>query len=93
MAVKNALDSAPVYVHLDLDVLDPEFFPAQFPAPGGLDPDKLFDLLDSVSEDCELVGLEVTAFEAPGAESERREAAATAMGVLEPLLNALPVPA
>ena len=36
VAVKNALDSAPVYVHLDLDVLDPEVFPAQFPAPGGL---------------------------------------------------------
>ena len=89
VAVKNALDSAPVYVHLDLDVLDPEVFPAQFPAPGGLDPDKLFDLLDSVSEDCELVGLEVTAFEAPGAESELRAATQTAMHALEPVLEAL----
>ena len=31
VAVKNALDGAPVYVHLDLDVIDPEHFPAQFP--------------------------------------------------------------
>ena len=75
VAVKNALDSAPVYIHLDLDVLDPESFPAQFPAPGGLGPDKLFDLLESVSEDCELVGLEITAFEAPEYEPELREAA------------------
>jgi arginase len=89
VAVKNALDSAPVFVHLDLDVLDPERFPAQFPAPGGLDPDKLYDLLDSVAEDCELVGLEVTAFEAPEAEPERRAAARTAMHVLEPVLEAL----
>ena len=36
VAVKNALDGAPVYIHLDLDVIDPEEFPAQFPAPGGL---------------------------------------------------------
>ena len=49
VAVKNALDGAPVYVHLDLDVLDPEDFPAQFPAPGGLRPDKLYDLLEAVA--------------------------------------------
>jgi arginase len=89
VGVKNALDGAPVFVHLDLDVLDPEHFPAQFPAPGGLHPDKLYDLLDSVTEDCELVGLEVTAFEAPEDEQSRMEAADTAMHVLEPVLDAL----
>ena len=87
VAVKNALDGAPVFVHLDLDVLDPEHFPAQFPAPGGLHPDKLYDLLDSVTEDCELVGLEVTAFEAPEDEKARVAAAETAMHVLQPLLD------
>jgi arginase len=90
VAVKNALDAAPVYVHVDLDVLDPEEFPAQFPAPGGLSADKLFDLAESVTEDCELIGLEVTAFEAPEDEAERQAAATTAMRVLEPLLEAVP---
>jgi arginase len=89
VAVKNALDGAPAFVHLDLDVLDPEHFPAQFPAAGGLHPDKLYDLLDSVTEDCELVGVEVTAFEAPEDESSRLSAAETAMRVLEPVLDAL----
>jgi arginase len=89
VAVKNALDGAPAFVHLDLDVIDPEHFPAQFPAPGGLHPDKLYDLLDSVTEDCELIGLEVTAFEAPEDERGRRVAAETAMHVLGPLLDAL----
>jgi arginase len=89
VAVKNALDGAPVYVHLDFDVLDPKHFPAQMPAPGGLDPDKLFDLLEAVSEDCVLLGLEATAFEAPDDERERRTAAETAMHVLEPLLDRL----
>ena len=28
VAVKNALDGSPVFIHLDLDVLDPEEFPA-----------------------------------------------------------------
>ena len=87
VAVKNALDGAPVYVHLDLDVLDPEAFPAQFPAPDGLHPDKLYDLLEAVRDDCRLLGLEVTAFEAPDDPSACRDAAATAMHVLEPLLE------
>jgi arginase len=90
VAVKNALDGAPVYVHLDLDVIDPGIFPAQFPAPGGLPPEKLFDLLEAVAEDCELVGLEVTAFEAPEDEEARSAAAALSLHVLEPLLEAVP---
>ena len=90
VAVQNALDAAPVYVHLDLDVLDPQVFPAQFPAPGGLAPEKLYDLLEAVTEECELVGVEVTAFEAPEDPEEREEAAAVALHVLEPLLDAIP---
>jgi arginase family enzyme len=89
VAVKNALDGAPVYVHLDLDVLDPEHFPAQFPAPGGLAPDKLFDLAEAVVEDCRLVGLEITAFEAPDDPAAHAAAAETAMQVVEPFLDRL----
>jgi arginase len=90
VAVQNALAAAPVYVHLDLDVLDPRAFPAQFPAPGGLQPDKLYDLLDAVAAESELVGVEVTAFEAPDDPERRDESAALAAQVLEPLLDAIP---
>ena len=88
VAVKNALDGAPVFVHLDLDVLDPEHFPAAFPAPGGLHPDKLYDLLDAVVEDCELVG--ARGHRVRGARGSRRSRPTrpeTAMHVLEPLLD------
>jgi arginase len=89
VAVKNALDGAPAFVHLDLDVLDPEEFPAAVPAPGGLSSDKLYDLMEAVAEDSELVGLEITAFEAPDDEEERADMAETAMRVLDPLLDRL----
>ncbi len=89
VAAKNALDGAPVFVHLDLDVIDPEHFPAAVPAPNGLHPDKLYDLIDSVLEDCELVGLEVTAIELPEDEEARAVATETAMHVLEPFLDHL----
>jgi arginase len=89
VAVKNALDGAPVYIHFDTDVIDPEHFPAAVPAPGGLHPDKLYDLLDSVLEDCELAGIEITNFDAPEAEQARIGAAETMMHVLEPVLDQL----
>jgi arginase len=63
--LQNALDGAPTYVHLDLDVLDPEVFPAQFPSPGGLTEEKLYDLLDAVADSCEVGGVEVTSCEGP----------------------------
>lgn len=90
VAVKNAIDGAPVYVHLDLDVLDPGVFPAQFPVPDGLAPAKLFDVLEAVASASEIVGLEVTAFEAPDDDAERHAAAALAAQTLEPLLDAIP---
>ncbi len=89
VAVKNALDSSPVYVHIDLDVLDPDSFPARSPASDGLSTEKLFDLLEAVVEDCELVGLEITAFAASEDELERRAAASTVLHAIEPLLDAL----
>jgi arginase len=89
VAAKNALDGAPIFVHLDLDVIDPEHFPAAVPAPNGLHPDKLYDLMDSVLEDSELVGLEVTAIELPEDEEASAVATETAMHVLEPFLDHL----
>lgn len=89
VGVKNALAGAPVFIHLDLDVLDPEEFPAAVPAPGGLSSDKLYDLMEAVADDSELVGLEITMFEAPDDEDERADMAETAMRVLDPLLDCL----
>ena len=90
VAVSNALDRSPVYVHLDLDVIDPEQMPAQYPASGGLTAEKLFDVLEAVAETSELVGLEVTCFEAPEDREERQALAELVMHVLEPLLAVVP---
>jgi len=84
---QNALDRAPVYVHLDLDVMDPAVFPALFPAENGLAPEKVYDLLEAVADECEIVGFEVTAFDAPEDEEEREALAAIALHVVGPLLD------
>ena len=63
--VANRLRGHKVYVHLDLDVLDPDVLPSQFAVPCGMSDTGLRTLLTEVGRDCEVVGLEVTAFEYP----------------------------
>jgi arginase family enzyme len=86
--VVDAVDGADVYVHLDLDVLDPDLFPAQFPAPGGLSDEGLRRLLDEVDQSARrVVGLEVTAFEAPESAAEVQRLAELVADVAMPLLE------
>ena len=78
-ALADALRDHEVFVHLDLDVLDPSILPAQFPTPGGLSDGGLRTLLAEVAEACELVGVEITSFGSP----ELVELVAT---IVDPLL-------
>jgi arginase len=77
---------APLYVHLDLDVLDPGIFPAQFPVAHGLSRAGLRTLLAEVSRATTVVGAELTAFEAPEDPEERRRLAEMVGDAVEPLL-------
>ena len=56
----EALAGLPVFVHLDLDVLDPSALPATFPAPGGWSFERLAQVLAAVADGGELIGAEVT---------------------------------
>jgi arginase family enzyme len=76
----DVLRDREVFVHLDLDVLDPSVLPgARFPAPGGLSDGGLRRLLEDVASCCTLVGCEVTAFAAP-------EMAELVASIVDPLL-------
>jgi arginase family enzyme len=59
------LDGLEVFVHLDLDVLDPSVFPAQFPVDGGLLPAELRAFLAEACAACTILGAEITSA-APG---------------------------
>jgi arginase len=55
----------PVFVHLDLDVVDPSVLAPQFPVPDGLQAADVRDVLARLRDEGRLVGLEVTALEDP----------------------------
>jgi arginase len=84
-----ALGDDPVFVHLDLDVLDKDELPVLFPAPGGLEIAELRQVLARVAEGREVVGFEVTNFQAPIDEFERMLGATAVKRVVEPLLDPL----
>jgi arginase family enzyme len=87
--MQNALDGAPVYVHLDVDVLDHRMLPLNHAvkAPGGFDDGKLLDLLEALAETSEVIGIEIVGFEAGRGEPQQTAMAAeTIAAVLDPLL-------
>jgi arginase len=61
----EAIRDRPVFVHLDLDILDPSVLSSPFPAPGGLSDAGLRTLLTEVAAACELIGCEITGFHDP----------------------------
>ena len=85
-AVADAVRGERAFLHLDLDILDPSVMAAGVPAPGGLSADELRSLLADLVEAAELVGVEITAFEAPDDPGECERLAARVAGAVEPLL-------
>jgi arginase family enzyme len=62
----GALEGREVFVHLDVDILDPTVMPGQlYPAPGGLDMTQLRDVLADVAARARIVGAEITCFSTP----------------------------
>ncbi|HEX8205481.1 MAG TPA: arginase family protein, partial [Solirubrobacteraceae bacterium] len=80
------LAGLPVYVHLDLDVLDPSVFPAQFPEEGGLSDGGLRTLLGELADGAEILGIEITAFEAPDDDTSTAGLAELVVSIVEPLI-------
>lgn len=74
-AAMAALGHAPVYVHLDPDVLDPADNPVPYGRAGGLRADELHALLRSLVRRGPVIGVEVTAFHSDDAASLRRRVA------------------
>jgi arginase len=86
--VAEAVHGERAFLHLDFDILDPTVMAAGVPAPGGLSVDELRALLAGLAGAAELIGVELTAFEAPDDPGECERLAARIAEVVEPVLPA-----
>jgi len=66
--VAEAVRGERVFLHLDLDVLDPSVMAAAVPAPGGLELEALAAALRDLVRAATIAGVEVTAFDDPAPE-------------------------
>lgn len=82
----NAVAGREVWLHVDCDVMDPALFPAEYKIPDGLTPADLRATLRAVVEHADLVGFEITEFEAPRDDDACAVALGTLMAVIEPVL-------
>jgi arginase family enzyme len=86
--VIDAAAGAPVWIHVDTDVVDPSYLPAEYKIEDGLRPSVLHALLRGLVRASEIVGFELTEFEAPKNPERRARAVRTVMRMIEPLFCA-----
>jgi arginase/N-omega-hydroxy-L-arginine amidinohydrolase len=86
-ALVAAIGDRPVWLHIDCDVIDPVYVPAEYHVPGGLTPAGLRRAVRAIAERCELIGFELTEFEAPEDADARAVALDTILATIEPALS------
>lgn len=86
--VIEALGGAPVWLHIDTDVADPLYLPAEYRVGGGLHPVALRALVRELVRTSELVGFELTEFEVPSNPEPRANAVQTIIRMIEPVFPA-----
>jgi arginase family enzyme len=85
--VMKAVNGSRVWVHIDWDVLDPRFLPADYKVPDGMSPAQIRAIVESIPP-AQLVGVEVAEFNAPTEEESSEEAVATILDMVAPVFEA-----
>lgn len=83
-----AVAGRPVYLHIDCDVLEPGIVPSEYIVPGGLSLDDL-NAASAVLARHEIVGLELTEFEASWPDTGAPASPERVLDAIEPVLAAL----
>lgn len=83
-AILQAIGDAPVWVHVDWDVMEPDFIPAAYKVADGLMPQQLRDLFTTLPRD-KITGIELAEFEV----SDDPDANKAALAVIEEIITPL----
>lgn len=85
--IMKAVGTSPVWVHIDWDVMDPRFLPADYQVPDGMSPSQIRAIFASIPP-AQLVGVEVAEFNPPPEENLGEEGVATILDMLAPVFEA-----
>lgn len=84
----EALGSSPVWVHIDWDVLEPGYVPADYSVASGFTPDALRELLAAIPA-AQIVGIEMGEFQPTEDDEVDRRSTDTIVRIVQPVLDAL----
>jgi len=84
-AIKALVENAPIWIHVDWDVLEPNHVPAAYAVADGVLPEALRAIFQAVPT-TQLAGLEVAEFEASGHKGQDDAALACLVDILAPLI-------
>lgn len=84
--VAQEVGGAPVWVHIDWDVLEPGYVPLDYKVPGGLVPSQIRAILGSVPA-ADVLGIELAEFAATADESIDDEAVNTILDMVAPVFG------
>jgi len=85
--VAAVVGGAPIWLHIDTDVVDPQHLPAEYRVEGGLHPGVVRQMFERLLAQSDLVGFELTEFEAPLDPSAHLDAENAIMRMIEPVLR------
>ena len=86
--VLSMVKSSDVYIHIDWDVMEPGYLPADYSVPNGLIPDQIHNLLTSLSTN-RIIGLEIAEFIPSYNEVIDNKSLDSIIYMIEPLLKNL----
>lgn len=75
-----------LWIHIDWDVLEPGYVPADYAVSGGLVPDQIRSILASLPQN-QVLGLEIAEFQAPDDPAQRQRAVDAILHMIEPILG------
>lgn len=85
-AVVDAVAGARVWVHIDWDVLEPGYVPADYTVPGGLVPNQLREILQAIRPE-QFVGIEMAEFNTSGDSSADAAGLNTVLNIVSPVIE------
>lgn len=84
--ILHALNGAPVWIHIDWDVLEPGYLPADYSVPLGLRPDQIKQLIGAIPPE-RILGIELAEFNASTFAEDNQKAIEIILDIVSPLFD------
>ncbi|CDH06770.1 arginase family protein [Xenorhabdus bovienii] len=86
--ILNTINGSPVWIHIDWDVLEPGFLPADYTVPDGMLPSQIQAIFEAIPSK-QILGIELAEFSASTDVASNEEALSIILGIIAPVFEAI----